>query len=134
MTIPVSLNTNEKSQDFVESDVIQVISGTNIRRLVYTSYIIAVVTSTLILYLFPSTVLICGFVGLMVLLIGSLYPLVNFVIKAEDHDLIWDGDGLHWLQKTEVTSLEYGNYGNDIDQSFKVVPTTSNYYLSYAFI
>ncbi|EYB93655.1 hypothetical protein Y032_0180g811 [Ancylostoma ceylanicum] len=134
MTILTSLNTNEKSQDFVESDAIQVISGAKACYLVYLLYTITIVTASVVLYLFANTVVIYGFMVLMVLLLASLYPLVKFIMKAEDHDLVWDSDGLHWVRQTDVSTQEYGNYGSDLDQSFKATPVNPNYFLSYAFI
>ncbi|KAL6732528.1 hypothetical protein Aduo_003280 [Ancylostoma duodenale] len=134
MTILTSLNTNEKSQDFVESDAVRMISGSTACYLVYLLYTVTVVTASVVLYLFGNAVVICGFMILMVLLLASLYPLVKFIMKAEDHDLVWDSDGLHWVRKTDVTVQEYGNYGSDLDQSFKATPVNSNYFLSYAFI
>ncbi|VDM68318.1 unnamed protein product [Strongylus vulgaris] len=133
MTVPTSFNTNEKAQDSVESDAICVISGANARRVVYMLYVVVVFTAAALLYLFPSTAVICGFMVMMLLMLASLYPLVKFAIKTEDNDLIWDSEGLHWFRQNDVVE-QYGNYANDLEQSFKVTPVSSNYYLSYAFI
>lgn len=134
MTILTSLNTNEKSQDSVESDAVRVISGANARRLVYVLYTLTLVTSSAALYLFASTVVIYGFMVLMVLLMASIYPLVKFVMKTEDHDLVWDSEGVHWFRQSDVTVQKYDGYGTGLDQSFKATPVNSNYFLSYAFI
>ncbi|KAK5964393.1 hypothetical protein GCK32_013533 [Trichostrongylus colubriformis] len=128
MTIATTLQ-EKKLQDCVESDVIRVISGTTARRLVYLMYIIVVTTSAAVLYLFPSTVIITGFIVLQVLLFASIYPLVKFAIKTEDHDLVWDQDGLHWFHQSAVVQVNEYN-----EQPYRDLPHQTNYFMSYAFI
>ncbi|VDP14195.1 unnamed protein product [Heligmosomoides polygyrus] len=125
MTIATSIQ-QPKLQDSVESDSMRVIAGASARRLVYLVYIACVVISAAVLYLFPSAVVISGFVVVQVLLLASLYPLVKFAIKTEDHDLVWDQDGLHWFRQCDMT--------NSCEQSYRDTPLPANQFLSYAFI
>ncbi|PIO60427.1 hypothetical protein TELCIR_18075 [Teladorsagia circumcincta] len=104
MTIATSLQ-EKKLQDCVESDTIRVISGAAARRTVYLIYICVIASTAGILYLFPTTVIITGFIVLQVLLLASLYPLVKFAIMTEDHDLVWDQDGVHWLKISDIVQV-----------------------------
>uniref|UniRef100_A0A7I4XXL7 Hybrid sensor histidine kinase/response regulator n=1 Tax=Haemonchus contortus TaxID=6289 RepID=A0A7I4XXL7_HAECO len=128
MTIATSLQ-EKKLQDYVESDAIRVVSGTTARRFVYSVYICFVTASAVILYLFPSTVVITGFIILQLLLLASLYPLIKFAIKTEDHELIWDQDGLHWFHPNDA--IQVNEY---CEQPYREMPAPANFHMSYAFI
>ncbi|VDM61505.1 unnamed protein product [Angiostrongylus costaricensis] len=130
MTISTSSKLH-KSQDCVESDVIRVISGVNVRRFVYLIYVFVSIISTTVLYLFPTAIVIVGFIILQLLLLLSIYPLVKFALKTEDYDVVWDHEGFHWFHQSNIAASE-----PPIQQPYTDGPSSSptNYYLSHMFI
>ncbi|VDL63412.1 unnamed protein product [Nippostrongylus brasiliensis] len=126
MTVATSLQQQKQS---VESDSIRVISGANARRVAYLAYVTCLAASAIILYLFSSSAVIIAFIMIQVLLLASLYPLVKFVLKTEEHDIVWDQDGWHWFRQSDVTASEYDERPHRSD-----MPPPPPHFLSYAFM